>query len=68
MARQDNDINSGSTSFSILLGDAPHLDGEYTLFGELEKGDDVLRKLETTPRVNGNQPSTRLTVSTIEVK
>lgn len=34
MAR-DSDKDSAVTSFSILLGDAPHLDGQYTVFGHL---------------------------------
>ena len=32
MGRFD-DPNSGTSSFSILLGDAPHLDMQYTIFG-----------------------------------
>ena len=28
-----SDPNSGGSSFSILLGPAPHLDQEYTIFG-----------------------------------
>jgi cyclophilin family peptidyl-prolyl cis-trans isomerase len=35
MARYDDRPDSGETSFSILLGDAPHLDGKYTVFGQL---------------------------------
>ena len=41
-----DDPNSGETSFSILLADAPHLDGKYTIFGRLEGGDAALRALE----------------------
>ncbi|TVU24381.1 hypothetical protein EJB05_26814 [Eragrostis curvula] len=44
-----SDPNSASSSFSILLGDAPHLDGQYAVFGRLTKGDDTLRKLERLP-------------------
>jgi cyclophilin family peptidyl-prolyl cis-trans isomerase len=35
MARQDNDTLDNTTSFSILLGEAPHLDTKYTIFGKL---------------------------------
>jgi cyclophilin family peptidyl-prolyl cis-trans isomerase len=28
-----NDPNSGTSSFSFLLGSAPHLDMQYTIFG-----------------------------------
>ncbi|XP_042488551.1 peptidyl-prolyl cis-trans isomerase CYP23 [Macadamia integrifolia] len=43
------DPNSASSSFSILLGNAPHLDGQYAIFGRLTKGDETLRKLEQLP-------------------
>src|SRR5262249_17962019 len=33
LARPDNDPDGGETSFSILLRDAPHMDGKYTVFG-----------------------------------
>jgi cyclophilin family peptidyl-prolyl cis-trans isomerase len=43
-----DDPNSGETSFSILLADAPHLDGKFTIFGVLEGGDDVLHAIESS--------------------
>ncbi|KAF9625778.1 hypothetical protein IFM89_027103 [Coptis chinensis] len=48
MGRFDDPDSAGS-SFSILLGDAPHLDGQYAVFGKLTKGDETLRKLEQLP-------------------
>jgi cyclophilin family peptidyl-prolyl cis-trans isomerase len=45
MAHGD-DLYSGDSSFSIVLGDAPHLDGKFTIFGRLEGGDAELRALE----------------------
>ncbi|KAK8447974.1 hypothetical protein SEVIR_8G189900v4 [Setaria viridis] len=44
-----SDPDSGGSSFSFLLGDAPHLDGQYAVFGRVTKGDDTLRKLERLP-------------------
>ncbi|KAE8667629.1 Peptidyl-prolyl cis-trans isomerase CYP23 [Hibiscus syriacus] len=41
--------DSAQSSFSILLGDAPHLDGQYAIFGKVTKGDETLRKLEELP-------------------
>jgi cyclophilin family peptidyl-prolyl cis-trans isomerase len=61
MARLDNDPDSGCSSFSILLGPAPHLDGKYTVFGELERGTDVLEELCKVP-VDGNRPKVALEV------
>jgi cyclophilin family peptidyl-prolyl cis-trans isomerase len=61
MARLDNDPDSASSSFSILLGPAPHLDGNYTIFGEVERGMDVVDELCKVP-VDGNRPKVRLEV------
>lgn len=41
-----SDPNSGGSSFSMLLGKAPHLDGQYTVFGKVLRGDAVLSQLE----------------------
>lgn len=46
MARQENDLDSAQMTFTILLADAPHLDGKYTVFGKVEKGFEVLDALE----------------------
>jgi cyclophilin family peptidyl-prolyl cis-trans isomerase len=61
MARLDDDPDSACSSFSILLGPAPHLDGKYTIFGEVERGMDVLDELSKVP-VDGNRPRVPLEV------
>lgn len=38
MARVGGDINSASTQFYISYGSPSHLDGQYTIFGEVESG------------------------------
>ena len=45
MARFE-DPDSATSSFSILLGNAPHLDGKYAVFGEMISGDEALRAME----------------------
>jgi hypothetical protein len=62
MAREDGDPDSGTTSFSILLGNAPHLDGNYTIFGELMHGWEVIENFNKVPR-DGSKPQVRLTVT-----
>ncbi|KAG0565311.1 hypothetical protein KC19_8G180800 [Ceratodon purpureus] len=44
-----SDPDSAGSSFSMLLGNAPHLDGQYAVFGKVTKGDEVLSKLEELP-------------------
>jgi len=40
------DPDSGGSSFSMLLGKAPHLDRQYTVFGKIVEGLDVLAEIE----------------------
>jgi len=65
MAREV-DPNSAKTSFSILLGNAPHLDGKYTVFGHLEEGQDVLDRILKAPR-DGTQPKERIIIQRAEI-
>lgn len=60
MARTD-DPDSATTSFFILLGDAPHLDGKYTIFGRVVDGMDVLDAFDKE-EVDGEAPKRRLEV------
>lgn len=60
MARGD-DPDSASTSFFILLGDAPHLDGKYSAFGKVIDGLDVLDAFDKL-EVNGETPVNRVEV------
>lgn len=67
MAREDGDPDSGETSFSILLGPAPHLDKKYTVFGRLEGGDAVLEEILRVPRGAMMRPVVRIEVTRAEV-
>jgi peptidyl-prolyl cis-trans isomerase B (cyclophilin B) len=48
MAREPDPDSAGS-QFFICLGPVHRLDGKYTTFGKLIKGDDVLQKIGDTP-------------------
>jgi len=45
MARSANPDSAGS-QFYICYGEQPHLDGEYTVFGQVEMGMDIVDKIE----------------------
>ena len=54
MARS-SDVNSGSSQFFITVGDAPWLNNQYTLFGQVISGQDVvdrIAQLQTDPTTN----------------
>ncbi len=67
MAHEDGNLDSAETSFSILLADAPHLDGKYTIFGHVERGFDVIFQLLKVPRDNSSRPVVRLSVDKVDV-
>ncbi|MBI4663425.1 MAG: peptidylprolyl isomerase [Verrucomicrobia bacterium] len=52
MARSEEPDSAGS-QFFICLADARFLDGKYTAFGQVVKGDDVLERLGETPTQMG---------------
>jgi peptidyl-prolyl cis-trans isomerase B (cyclophilin B) len=58
MART-SDSDSATTSFFLMLGDAPHLDGQYAAFGRVVEGLDVLAAFEKED-VDGETPKRRL--------
>ncbi len=60
MARSD-DPNSATTSFFLMLGAAPHLDGQYTAFGRIVEGLDILASFEKE-EVDGETPKRRLEI------
>ena len=71
MARSQNPDSAGS-QFFICLADARFLDRQYTAFGELIKGDDVLGKIGDTPTARGSggeqsKPTTRVGVETVNI-
>ncbi len=55
MARMPDDLNPGRRShgsqFHILLKEAPHLDGSFTVFGKIVEGLDVARSLKRGDRI-----------------
>jgi peptidyl-prolyl cis-trans isomerase B (cyclophilin B) len=50
MPRND-DPDSGGSQFFITHLPTPHLDGRYTIFGELRRGGEVLDQLEVGDRI-----------------
>ncbi|OAM89060.1 peptidylprolyl isomerase [Termitidicoccus mucosus] len=69
MARSQHPDSAGS-QFFICHGDARFLDRQYTAFGELVGGDDVLERLATVPCQPGGERSTpieRLAIESIRI-
>ena len=66
MARSANPDSAGS-QFFICHGDPTFLDGQYTTFGQLIKGDDVLEKIATTPTHPQDRPDKRMGIISITI-
>ena len=60
MAHGD-DPDSATTSFFLVLGPAPHLDGQFSAFGQVVEGMDVLDAFEKE-EVEGETPKRRLEI------
>src|SRR5436305_6093840 len=71
MARS-SDPDSAGSQFFICLAPVPRLDGQYTTFGKVIKGDDVLKKIGDTPVTNNaagevSKPTKGILVRTIKI-
>jgi peptidyl-prolyl cis-trans isomerase B (cyclophilin B) len=71
MAREPDPDSAGS-QFFICLGPVPRLDHQYTTFGKLIKGDDVLGKIGDTPVTRNSmgensKPTTRVVIEKIDI-
>jgi peptidyl-prolyl cis-trans isomerase B (cyclophilin B) len=67
MARS-NDPDSAGSQFFIVHGKADFLDGKYTAFGKVTKGDDVLEKIATTPTHHPDRPNKRMGVEKVTIQ
>src|SRR5437016_5965130 len=71
MARGPDPDSAGSQVF-ICLAPAPRLDGNYTTFGNLIKGEDVLEKIGDTPVTKNSmgemsKPTKRVVIEKIDI-
>jgi len=72
MARSRNPDSAGS-QFFICLDDAAFLDGQYTAFGKLIKGEDVLMAIGNTPTEYGaggekSSPLERIEIQSVTIE
>jgi peptidyl-prolyl cis-trans isomerase B (cyclophilin B) len=71
MARS-SDPDSAGSQFFICLGNVSRLDGQYTTFGRLIKGEDVLARIGDTPVAMSaggerSKPTKRISVESIKI-
>jgi peptidyl-prolyl cis-trans isomerase B (cyclophilin B) len=71
MARS-SDPDSAGSQFFICLASVPRLDHQYTTFGKLIKGNDVLKKIGDTPVTRSStgensKPTKRVVIESIKI-
>ena len=54
------------TNVYTTVGGTPFLDGQYTVFGEVEEGLDVVEKIQNTETLRGDRPKNDVTM-TVEI-
>ena len=67
-AARSADPNSANSQFFICFDAAPHLDGQYTVFGKVTKGMELIDKIKKGNDPNGSVENPDKIVSFSEIK
>jgi cyclophilin family peptidyl-prolyl cis-trans isomerase len=67
-ARRGDDVNSATSQFFICVADAPHLDGQYSVFGRVIQGMDVVEKIVNVPRDQRDNPLKKVVMKKVYIK
>ncbi|HET8946960.1 MAG TPA: peptidylprolyl isomerase [Candidatus Polarisedimenticolia bacterium] len=63
-----SDPNSGSCQFFIMDGTAPSLDNQYTIFGRVIEGQDVVGKIVSVPKDARDRPLKNVTMESVTIE
>jgi peptidyl-prolyl cis-trans isomerase B (cyclophilin B) len=67
MART-NDPDSAGSQFFVMHGRAPHLDHQYTAFGKVTKGLEVIDKIVNAPKNDEDRPNEPVHIKKITIE
>ena len=67
MARSPSGPDTAGCQFFICHGNPRQLDHDYTVFGKLIKGDEVLEKIATTETGPNDRPVQRMNVESVKI-
>jgi peptidyl-prolyl cis-trans isomerase B (cyclophilin B) len=63
---QKAQLTSEQTEAYTTIGGTPHLDGQYTVFGEVVEGLDVVERIQSCETIRGDRPKHDISM-TVEV-
>ena len=66
-ARRPSSVDSGGSQFFIVLTDQPALKGQYTIFGEVAQGMEVVDAIGRSP-VQGDKPTARVEMRKVAIR
>jgi peptidyl-prolyl cis-trans isomerase B (cyclophilin B) len=67
-AARTADPNSAGSQFFLMHGDAPHLDGKYTVYGKVVDGLDVVDKIANLPTGRNDRPNDPPSIKSIKIE
>ncbi|MFP4528995.1 MAG: peptidylprolyl isomerase [Candidatus Kapaibacterium sp.] len=59
-AARSADPNSATSQFFLMVADAPHLDNQYTVYGQVLEGMDTIDKIVSAPRDARDNPNEKI--------
>ena len=65
--RRPSSVDSGGTQFFVCLSDQPSLKGQYTIFGEVVEGLEVLDQISKTP-VEKDRATVRVEIQSVTIR
>lgn len=66
-AARSQDPNSASSQFFIMHQDSPHLDGQYTAYGKVISGIEVVDKVANAPRDPRDNPNDKIEMKIVKI-
>ena len=67
-AARTSDPNSAGSQFFLMHADSPHLDNQYSVFGKVTSGLEVVDKIANAPRGANDRPKNPTTIRKIAVR